>query len=240
MAGKQLLHRPTLLLDVIKKFDLKALYLPDRKRILIDSELPTAKQRWGEAHEVGHSITPWHEVCMHGDDQQTLRPACAAQIETEANSAAGRLLFLQDQFETMLLEMTASIKVVQELSGVFKNTMTSTLWRVVETLKIPAVGVISEHPRYTTEQFNAADPCKYFIRSRMFEERFGNLSEVEVFAKIRDYCKFSRKGPLGGAEVVLRDSQGLDHVFVLETFHNTHEALTLGIYHSARAVMVSV
>jgi len=58
VAGKQLLHRPTLLLDVIKKADLKALYLPDKKRILIDASKPSLKHRWSESHEIAHSIIP--------------------------------------------------------------------------------------------------------------------------------------------------------------------------------------
>ena len=36
VAGKQILARPTLLVDVIKKASLSALWVPDRKRILID------------------------------------------------------------------------------------------------------------------------------------------------------------------------------------------------------------
>lgn len=48
VAGKQVLKRPSLLYDAIRKWDLKALWVPDRKRILIDSELPSPKQRWGE------------------------------------------------------------------------------------------------------------------------------------------------------------------------------------------------
>lgn len=60
IAGRQVLARPALLLDAIKKFDLRALFLPDGKRILIDRNLPDAKQRWSEGHEIGHSIIPWH------------------------------------------------------------------------------------------------------------------------------------------------------------------------------------
>lgn len=64
MSGKQILLRPMLMVDVIKKFSLTAFYLPDKKRILIDSELPQTKQRWGEGHEIGHSIIPWHDGLM--------------------------------------------------------------------------------------------------------------------------------------------------------------------------------
>lgn len=93
VAGTQVMKRPGLLLEAVKKMDLRALYLPDRKRILLDSGQPDAKQRWNEAHEIGHSIIPWHEDLMLGDQEQTLVPGCHAQIEAEANYAAGQLLF---------------------------------------------------------------------------------------------------------------------------------------------------
>src|SRR5216117_516447 len=51
IAGKQILARPTLLVDVVRKAQISALFLPDRKRILIDAETPTLKQRWYETHE---------------------------------------------------------------------------------------------------------------------------------------------------------------------------------------------
>lgn len=44
-AGKQILKRPSILKDAIRKFDLRALYIPDQKRIIIDDTVPLAKQR---------------------------------------------------------------------------------------------------------------------------------------------------------------------------------------------------
>ena len=44
VAGQQVLARPSILKDVIGKLGLKALLLPDRRRILIDSEIPDLKQ----------------------------------------------------------------------------------------------------------------------------------------------------------------------------------------------------
>ena len=46
----------TILKEVIGKLGLKALLLPDRRRILLDSETPDLKQRWSEAHEIGHDL----------------------------------------------------------------------------------------------------------------------------------------------------------------------------------------
>ena len=107
VAGKQILARPTLMLDVVSKLKIKGLLLPDRKRILIDEDLPAPKQRWTEAHEVTHDVLPWHEGVAIGDKVRTLSIACHRQVETEANYGAGRLLFLGDKFVQQLAVLSA-------------------------------------------------------------------------------------------------------------------------------------
>lgn len=56
VAGKQILRRPTMLSDAIRKADLRALFVPDPRLILLDEKLPAPKKRWSEAHEVVHSV----------------------------------------------------------------------------------------------------------------------------------------------------------------------------------------
>jgi hypothetical protein len=143
-----------LLLDAVKKWDLKALYVPDRKRILIDRSQHHLKWRWSEAHEVIHSVTEWHQTLLHGDNTFSLSPDCHEQVEAEANYGAGRLLFLQDQFLEFSRSSSPTFSLVQSASDTFKNTITSSLWRLVEALDIPALGVVSQHPHYTKEDFD--------------------------------------------------------------------------------------
>lgn len=230
VAGKQLILRPTLILDAVRKWDLKALYVPDPRRILIDQEQFEPKWRWNEAHETIHSVVPWRQSLMHGDSLYTLSPSCHEDIEAEANYGAGRLLFLQDRFDTFARDSATSFDTVKAASKLFKNTMTSCLWRLIECLDNPAAAVVSQHPRYSDDKFNAAKPCRYFIRSRPFAARFEAFTELAVFEKIRSYCKWNKRGPLGGEEVALTDDRGEEHVFAFETFHNSHEALTLITY----------
>ena len=125
MAGKQLIKEPTRLIDAIGKWDLKALYLPDIRKILIDTDLPTIKQRWAEAHEIGHSFIPWHHVLMMGDSKLSLRPVCHAALEAEANYAAGRLLFLNSQFDEQIDSSELTIKTIRSLASNFGNSITS-------------------------------------------------------------------------------------------------------------------
>lgn len=123
VAGQQILAEPSVLKDVIARVGLKALLLPEQRRILIDSETPDLKQRWSEAHEIGHDLIPWHGDTMLGDDRSTLTPACHAQVEAEANYAAGQLLFLQDRFVSDVRSVEASLAAVRKLTAKYKNTI---------------------------------------------------------------------------------------------------------------------
>lgn len=230
MAGKQVIAKPTRIFEAIKKWDLKALYLPDRKRILLDESLPKLKKRWGEAHEIGHSITPWHEQYMHGDDKVTLRPECHAQIEAEANYAAGRMLFLQDRFAAEIASVTPSLDNVKVLAKRYGNTITCTLWRAVEHLAVPALGLVGAHPLHPEDDFDPVLPFRHFVRSPSFVRQFPGITAPMLFQVLRNYCSYKTRGPLGAAEVVLADANGDQHVFTFETFSNSYEALTLGLY----------
>ncbi len=232
VAGVQIIERPTLLLDAVRKFDLRALYLPDRKRILLDKSQPTPKQRWNEAHEIGHSILPWHADLMLGDHAQSLTPDCHAQVEAEANYTAGQLLFLQDRFLTAANDSTPTLDAVRALKGGFGNTHTTTFWRFIEGAhtSVPMMGMIGAHPRRLSANFNANKPFRYVIESPAFVAGFESVKGEELHRAISSYCGGQRAGPLGSAEVVLTDKNGERHVFHFETFSNTYDCLTLAVY----------
>ena len=234
VAGIQVYRRPTLLIDAIKKSSLKALYLPDRKRILLDDKLPKLKHRWNEAHEIGHSIIPWHQEVMLGDNKLTLSQDCQEHVEAEANFAAGRLLFLHDRFSDEAQSLKPSIATIQELKETFGNTISTTLYRFVESVgdNLPIVGMITGHPHPSrrSSDFDPLHPCRHFIRSPAFERQFGTITEARLFAAVAGYCGAQRGGPLGEDEVVLADDNGDRHRFYFETFFNRYDALTLGRY----------
>jgi len=234
VATIQLYERPTLIFDAIKKFSLKALYLPDRKRILLDGDLPEKKHRWNEAHEIGHSLIPWHEDMMHGDNTHTLSSDCHEQVEAEANFAAGRMLFLQDRFTDEALALEPTLASVRQLHGKFGNTMSTTLYRFVEMAgeDRPIVGMITDHPHVSRRpaDHDPAKPCRHFIQSPAFASRFSRMPEKDVFGAVAGYCGSQSGGPLGDSELILTDDNGDQHRFYFETFFNRYDALTLGIY----------
>ena len=250
VATIQVASRPMLLVDAIRKWSLQALYLPDGGRILLDASLPQKKHRWNEAHEISHSLLPWHDDVMHGDNRHTLSPACAEQIEGEANFGAGRLLFLRDLFATQARDHEPTIASVQRLHKQFGNTIASTLWRFVETVGTdrPLVGMLTCHPHRSRRppDFDPAEPCRHCIQSPAFAARFSRLSETDLFRAVASYCGAQTGGPLGEAHLILTDDNGEQHLFAFETFFTRHkppspgEALTLGISSSPYTGAVAV
>lgn len=240
----QLFKRPTLLLEAVRSLKVKALYIPDRKRIMLDQDVPKLKHRWNEAHEVGHSLLPWHADMMHGDNDHTLSKHCMEHIEAEANFAAGRMLFFQDRFVEEARSSALRLDAVRALKTTYGNTMSSTLWRFVESVgeTRPVVALMSCHPHRSRRpaDFNPLMPCRHCIQSPAFQARFSSTLETDLFSVIVGYCGPQRGGQLGQSEIILADDYGTRHRFHFETFFNRWDALTLGVYMREEPTMVAV
>jgi hypothetical protein len=224
VGAKQVIERPTLLLEAARKFDLNALFLPDRKRIFIDTNVPDLKKRWYESHEIAHSVIPWHQDYMLGDDRSTLSPACHQIIEAEANYGAGRLIFPNASFTEARRGSALSIKNVRSISKTFGNTITSTLWRCVEHSEDVAFAALGAHPHHP-QQGKAI--VEYFVRSRRFEAQFAGVTEIDICGWASSTCRYGKTGPLGSSEIVIDDVNGDSHLFVIEAFGNGYDVLTL-------------
>jgi Zn-dependent peptidase ImmA (M78 family) len=231
VGGKKILARPTLIFDVIKKVSLSALWIPDRRRILLDDSVPSPKLRWNESHEIGHSLIPWHQQYLFGDNKFTLDPACHAQVEAESNFAAAQLLFLQDRFLQDSRDLELNWTAIKRLTKRYQNTLTTTLWRMVESRdpNHPVVGLISRHPRHPEIGSNDdGTSVRHFMYSSGFHKRFGSITAQVVFEAIKTYVTWSSKGPVGQAEIVLFDCDKEKHIFQLSSFCNGHDLLTFG------------
>lgn len=237
VGAKQVIKRPSLLLDAVRKFDLNALFIPDGKRILIDGSVPDLKKRWYESHEVAHSLIPWHADYMLGDDKSTLSQACHQAIEAEANYGSGRLLFPHYAFTEARCSSELSLAHVRLVAKHFGNTITSTLWRMVEQNEHPVFATVGEHPFHC----NAGKPkIEYFVRSKQFELQFRNVDEEDIWGWKQSYSKFNKSGPLGGAEVQISDINGESHVFLMDSFSNSHQVLTLGRWLRQHSIQVAL
>ncbi|MEI6196465.1 MAG: ImmA/IrrE family metallo-endopeptidase [Verrucomicrobiota bacterium] len=237
-GGIQILERPMLLFDAVKKFDLRALYLPDRRRIMIDDSIPKPKHRWLEAHEIGHDLLPWHHDMLLGDDRLTPTPSTHDKMEAEANYAAGSLVFLGDRFRDECRQSRASVENAKVLQKRYGNTITTTLWRMIEYAgeQHPIIGAVGQHPGAQDE-----GPCfRHLIPSMAFDQRFEVPDPHELIVSIRNYCRLNGRGHLGHGEIVMQDRSTRRHVFDFETFYNGYDALTIGVHRNELAVVVAV
>jgi hypothetical protein len=236
-GGKQILNRPTLLWEAVKKFDLRALYLPDHKRILIDDAIPKPKHRWLEAHEIGHDLLPWHHEMMLGDDDVTPTASTHDKMEAEANYAAGSLLFLGDRFREECQQCRPCVASAQKLQKRYGNTITTTLWRMIEYAgeDHPILGAIGQHPG----QPHVGPDFRHLIPSLAFDKRFNVPNPDKLIADLRNYCRRNGRGHLGQGEVLIRDRSTRRHVFDFETFYNGYDALTIGVHRCELAVVVA-
>jgi hypothetical protein len=238
IGAKQVFFRPTLILDIVRKRSLKALYLPDRKRILIDSAEPKLKWRWNETHEIIHAGVPWHQEAMFGDTEVTLSPSCHEQIEAQANFGAGRLLFFQNQLRDFISLSTPNFALVEAIKKRYGNTLTSSLWRMIEALDVPAMGLVGPPPWKVVA--TGTEPCRYFIRSTTFIEQFTNVTEQHACDLLRTCSSYRCGGPIADDDVVLVDDNGQKHIFHLESFFNRHEALTVLIHKELMPAKIAI
>lgn len=227
LGKRQLVTAPARLFDVVTKFGLTGLFVPERRRILLDEQIPNAKKRWAESHEITHSLLPWHQEYMLGDTLDTITPECHDIIESEANYGAGRLLYPHESLAAISAAAPPSMSHVKVIAKHFNNTITSALWRYVEIAERPTLGIIGAHPRYADSD---SDIVTHFVRSPSFAIEFANIDDMTVIAALKSFCAFRKRGPLGTAEVILTDANGNDHIFVADSFSNNYDVLTLISY----------
>jgi Zn-dependent peptidase ImmA (M78 family) len=226
VGAKLFFERPTRIWEAIKTANLKALWIPEQKRILVDGDLHAMKKRWNFAHEIGHSIIDWHRDFTFGDDSLTLVEGYHIDLEAEANYGAGRLLFLQDIFTQHVKGVQHTLKSLNKVADGFGNSWTSTLYRTVEILDVPAFAIIGGHP----VRKNSEEKTRHFITSASFDALFPNFDEAEALKVIRSYCGYSTRGPLGECTFPLVGVGGERWEFMIESFALPYgDVLTLAI-----------
>lgn len=219
------------LFSALAKSKLCAFWVPESRRILLDESIPYLKHRWIEAHEITHSIAPWHAGYLLGDNLYMVDPDCHAVLEAEANYGAGRLLFLQERFASEARDLALSFESVKQLAARYRNSIQSTFWRMVEERnpQEPVFGVISIHPWHpTVGQHDGPHAWRYFIRSAGFRSRFGSMMPERLYPLIERLSSDRRVGPVFSADELLVEDTGEKWEFRLEAYSTGHALLTVG------------
>jgi len=101
---------------------------------------------------------------MLGDSEKELTLSCHAQLEAEANYAAGQILFMAGRFVEEAGSSAPTLSVVRELNGRCGSSITSTLWRYVEQVRpdLPMVGLATGHPHRSRRkaEFDPTEPFR--------------------------------------------------------------------------------
>ncbi|HKE94567.1 MAG TPA: hypothetical protein VKB34_09700 [Povalibacter sp.] len=219
------------LLSALSKSRLCAFWVPESSRILVDEDVPRPRHRWIEAHEIIHSVTPWHRHFLLGDNVETLDPTCRAVLEAEANYGAGRLLSLQDRLTSEARDLALTFPSIKLLARRYANSIVSTFWRSVEDRDPtqPVFGIISIHPHHPEiGHHDGPYPWRHFIRSDAFRTQFPTLGPEMLFALIEHYASHRQTGPVFTAVHVLPDALGEHWEFHIDSFSTKHALLTLG------------
>ena len=227
----------------LSKSKLCAFWVPALSRIMLDGDVPEPKHRWIEAHEIIHSVIPWHKKFLLGDNTQTLDPTCHAVLEAEANYGAGRLLFLDEKFGVEARDLALSFKSIKLLQKRYDNSIISTFWRIVEDRNPlqPVFGMVSIHPHYPkVGRHDGPNPWRYFIRSDAFARQFSRISPETVYGLVKSHASRRKAGPIFAAQNTISDDRGVQWEIELECFSTTHAVLTLGYTTKERPVVVQV
>lgn len=232
MLGKNVIaSKASSMLEVVNKVGLKAIIVPDQRRIFIDSGIVDKKQRFIQAHEISHDLIEWHRSLLLGDNDESLSLLCHLEIEAEANYGARQLLFLGERFQQESRDHALEWKSLQKLSNTYGNSLTTTIWQTVHASDsaFPMFGAIGAHPYYPDigAREGGAD-IAYFIRSDSFCDRFSSVTAQNVFAAMRSYMRRNRRGPLGDGICIFNDVNGVPYKFLMSSFSNTYDVLTFG------------
>lgn len=92
------------------------------------------------------------------------------------------------------------------------------------------LGLISRHPRHPTIGGGADGAhVKHFIRSQAFKRFFPHVRGDDVYAIVRGYMSFGKRGPCGEGTYPLVDANGERWEFTLKSFCNSYDLLTFGV-----------
>lgn len=113
----------------------------------------------------------------------------------------------------------------------YNNTITSTLWRIVEEREpeCAVFGMISIHPHHPEIGQSDNGDIQYFIRSTCFKEQFANVMPEDAFSLLERHANRNKNGLVVNAQDALVDVNCETYEFRIESFSNSYALLTYGV-----------
>lgn len=216
--------------DVFRKVDLRAVLFQDESRIVIDRNLPPAKQDHPSCHEITHRIIDWHKAYFFADTAQTLDPEWHEALEEEANYGASAIRFCGPLFEQESRESAPGWEAAHALYKRYGKSLLATMRRYVRYGPNHPTALVVSTPPWMTKPAEQLTRCRYFIQSPLFEKRFGSVAPATLLDIIHANVSKRRGGPVGTFTCALANDNGELFEFVAEAFFNRYDLLTLFVF----------
>lgn len=148
----------------------------EKREYFVDRSMPLPRQRFTEAHEIGHDALPWHEAAYWGDDRSTLHPSTKEVLEREANQFAAELLFGAGRFTDQADQYAPGLEVALFLAPQYGTSVHAALRQYVEESRHEVAVLATGRFKSAGEtvQIFEAQTCE----SERFRKRYGALNSI--------------------------------------------------------------
>ncbi len=133
-----------------------------------------------------------------------------------------------------------TIALVKSVAATYGNSITSTMWKMVEASPSAVVGLIFNHPTKLDLIEPTAPQSRYLLRSRRFERGFSAVTKSDLYSQISGAIASLEPGMSACGELTLRDCNGVAQMFETESFYNSYEVLTLASLASTPQTVVAL
>jgi hypothetical protein len=118
----------------------------------VPRDLNTGRERFAQAHELGHQVMSWHDVDpTYLDDDESLGPSAKGIFEHEANFFGAETIFQGAHFRMLARDYQPSFNAIFTLAHQHGASRQSTAWRFVEE-QDEALALLQYYPANAIDQ----------------------------------------------------------------------------------------
>ncbi len=124
-----------------------------RERVTyIPQDSNARRQRFVQAHELGHQVIPWHCIDpTYLDNSETLSPEVRVAFEQEANFFGAETVFQGTRFRVLARDYQPSFSAIFVLADRHEVSRQATAWRFVEE-QDEAIALVQYYPGYAIDE----------------------------------------------------------------------------------------
>ena len=198
--------------------------------VFVDTLLKPVRKRFVMLHEAGHGFMPWQRAMydLVEDCEQALDPEAADLFDREANVFASEVLFQNDTFSNMAADETFEIWTPIRLAKKFDASLYASIRQYVSKNDRCCAVLVLDPPAPSQGGFKAT--LRRVITSVSFLETFGKHTWPDVYTPtdpLGVLVPLGARKSSGKRPLVLKDSNGVRHECIAESFTQTYQVFIL-------------